>query len=137
MFEVLARLHELKAFAEATGLGLGGLALCAAVIVWVPVFRQIAIAAAITVGCSYASSVYFAHVEGAAVRADWAAADARAKAAAAARDVTIDKILAGEFSADDNNQVDADAAKILAALSAAAGGACRLGSDALRLRERH
>ncbi len=148
--DLLGLLQELLHLSEWTGLSLGTLAALALVIWLVPGLRLPAIAGVVGIACAFLGGIHEYNVGRADVRAEWDRAKLAAENAAKARDAAVaarakaeaDAALKdlGRQSAALQQQVS-DYEKTILALRAGAGGAaagaaCRLGADALRLRAR-
>jgi hypothetical protein len=146
MSDLSAIAHEAVHLSELTGLSIGALAICVAVVVFLPPARFLAIGAAVVIVVSYGAGLYEHRVGRAEVTSEWAAADEAAAKAAAQRDQTISATLDAKYSpiivdlkkhsATLQDQVASYEKQLLAAKSAnaSAGGACELGAAALRLR---
>ena len=136
MFEITDALRDIGSTIALLGLPIGAV-IGFAVLAWfVPAFARLAIAGAVIAAIVAVSLGYGDHHGAARKQVEWNAANARAAAAAAARDASIETKLETDFPPPPaaSDQVSPDEAKILADLSAAAAGSCQLGTDALRLR---
>jgi|SRR5579862_7761087 len=126
---------EIRHVSEFTGLSIGVLLFLAAVVYLDPLLRKLAVRTAIAVVAAYFLALYAYHLGSADKEAQWTAANVQAAADRKAQDDANQRKLAADFPPPPaTDQVSPDEAKILADLAAAAGGACQLGGDALRLR---
>lgn len=135
MFEIADALRDVGSVIGLLGLPIGAVIGFAAIAWFFPPLGRLAIGGAVLAGILACGLGYGDYHGAARVKAEWAAADKRAVAAAAARDASIEKKLETDFppppAADEANN---DEKAIIAAISAAAAGSCQLGADALRLR---
>ena len=132
---IAAAWREIAHISEFTGLSGGVLLGLAALFYCDPLARKLAIRTAVAVVAAYFLAIYAYHLGSADKKAQWDAANVAAAAARRDQDAANARKLQIDFPpAPAVDQVDPDEAKILADLSAAAVGACQLGSDALRLR---
>lgn len=136
-------LREIAVIGTATGLSIGALIGCALLFYFVSFARPAAVKLALVVVLVYASSLYCYHLGRSGVRAEWDAANARAAAAAQARDQAIAAELERKYAAqiaqlqqqsDEFQREIADYERQLLAGKITGAGVCLLGADALRLR---
>jgi hypothetical protein len=137
MFEMLDWLREahqeILHLSELTGLSVGLILGLAAIAYFDPVIRKLVVRVGAGVLLAYVVVIYGYRLGASDIRTQWKAANLAAEAAAAARDILIQKQLEAKYPPASSTQVDEDERKVLADLSAAPG-ACQLGTDALRLR---
>jgi hypothetical protein len=142
MFEALSLLHEIAAYAAATGISVGLLIGCALLFYFVASARSWVIFAAAAVVGGYLIFIFAEHDGRAEVQARWDAADAAAEKAAQDRDTAIGASTAAKNgltitalqkqNAALQQQADSYEKMLLATKT---GAACPLGAAALRLRQ--
>jgi hypothetical protein len=133
---IAAARREIAHVSELTGLSALALIGLGVLVYLDPVARKFAVRTALAVAVLYGACIYTYRLGATDVRAECHAADVAAAKAREVQDVSIDTELGKEFppAPPAAEGVTQDERDTIAAISAAAAGACRLGADALRLR---
>jgi hypothetical protein len=127
--------REVLHISEWTGISIGALGLLAFGAYMLPETRALAIRTAIVVAVGYVGLLYGDHTGRADVTAQWDAANAKAKAAAAAEDASAQKDLDAKYLQQQNDALQQQVKDYESKMVGVAGGTCQLGAGPLRLRK--
>jgi hypothetical protein len=132
---------EIARVGSVVGLSAGALIGCAALAYFVGTARPLAIALAAVIAAGLGGFLYGTHTAIATVKAEWAAADAKAEADAKARDTDAQKTIEAKYdpiiAARDSKIAELqNLVKVHESQPLQKGAPCTLGSAALRLRRK-